>query len=154
MKRNMGFILLITMMLGVSGFLFYQRFWGSGSELPLLRRDSIAKQLLRDARGQMLSMQRVIDSEYRYWLIAKLNDCSTCLFKGLDEVRQLGTRQAVVVLVSDWFEDALGWSKIQPGIDFFYTDSRGLNELFLLKHTPTLLTLKRGRVVGERLILP
>jgi hypothetical protein len=89
-----------------------------------------------------------------YILLLELDNCPTCLYKGMRDIEALvkAGQSAYVVVVDDWQSEVQGWSKHYPDVpvfrmakDVFYGELRA-------SHLPVLLKLANTELVSHRFI--
>lgn len=112
-----------------------------------------------DINGNKIKLGRIIPGDSSiYVMICDMDDCFSCIYKGVDDMKKLGNagHEGVVVVVADKIEDVKGWSAANfPGYSNFYMlDTASFYDHIQTPSTPVIAKIESGKVSSFRLILP
>lgn len=115
--------------------------------------------VVTDLSGNKMKLGAVMpgDSSF-YLLICDMDDCFSCIFKGVDDMSKLhgaGHENAVIV-VADKIEDVNGWTAANfPDYRAFYMlDTAGFYRHIHTPVTPVLAKIEKGKIISFRFIEP
>jgi len=91
-----------------------------------------------------------------YCLMFEITNCYSCIFKGIEELRQLRQSGAhcLAIAVHDLVYDIEGWSRKQTFSPFFVLKKIDFYRAVHSPLMPVLFTLKNGKVTHFRFITP
>jgi len=122
-----------------------------------LKITNLQKLTVKDLKGSELNLVEFLKKKDRvYVLLFSLADCSSCVFKGVDDLKMLDEagKSAVALIVNDDVEDVKAWA-----IHYKYLPVLILKRVDFFEHvncvtTPVMITFKKGKIKGYRYILP
>jgi len=89
-----------------------------------------------------------------YFLFLELDNCPTCLYKGMRDIEALvdAGEPAFVVVVDDWQSEVEGWSEHYPRVPFFRMAKDVFYSQMQAGHLPVLLKLEGTEITSHRFI--
>lgn len=91
-----------------------------------------------------------------YILLLKLNDCYTCVAKGLADIQNLSRSGSnyICIIVHDSLDDIKGFAETFPEIIFHQIKTKGQYENIRCLYFPVIAKLNNKRIVNYRFITP
>jgi len=126
---------------GVSGF-------------DLENKESI---IIRDLDGKEAKLFSLFENkEDTYLLIFSFNDCSSCIYRGIEELKAIkkAGRNCIAVVVHDYYEEIKSWSANQDFSPFVVLKRIDFYEHIKTATTPVLLKIGDGKIKNAFYIYP
>ncbi len=91
-----------------------------------------------------------------YILLFKLNDCYTCVAKGLADIQNLSRSGSnyICIIVHDSPDDIKGFAETFPEIIFHQITTKGQYENIRCPYFPVIAKLNNKKIVNYRFIIP
>jgi len=145
-------ILLIGLSVLLCGAIWY-RMNDSGS--PALLLGNLEQVTLHDLQEESDTFAELLAKHPdAHVLILELENCASCLYKGMNDLSALVTEghDGFVVVVNDWQEEVVGWSGNYPQVPFFRMTRSDLYTGMNIPHLPVLLGFEKGSLTSHRFI--
>ena len=93
--------------------------------------------------------------EVSYLLIFQLNDCFSCIYRGMNDLKELqqAGKQCLGLAVHDYPEEVSGWSAQQDFSPFLMLKRLDFFEHVRCAHTPVFVKIVKGKIASYRYIL-
>ena len=91
-----------------------------------------------------------------YCLIFELDNCNTCIYKGIDDLNRLKKDglDTIAIIVHDSIEDINGWSKHYDYSSFYMLKKSEFYKNITSSILPVFIKIKKGKVMNYRFIIP
>lgn len=91
-----------------------------------------------------------------YVLVFRLNDCYTCLAKGIADMQDLSRSGSdyICLVIHDNLEDIKGFAQIFPEINFHQITTKEQYENIRSPYFPIIVMLRNKKVINYRFITP
>lgn len=109
-----------------------------------------------DFNGDEINLTLFLEkSEVTYMLIFQLNDCYSCVYRGLTDLKALQKegKQCLALVVHDNMEDVQGWSAHEDFSPFLMLKRTDFLEYVNCPHTPVFLKIAKGKIKSYRYIV-
>jgi hypothetical protein len=158
MKRaNFVANIIIALLVAVAAALIIVKFVLPRSEAGPFEIKDLNAVTVYDLNENPLRLTDLLDKDKEtYCLMFELTNCYSCIFNGIEELRQLRQSGAhcLAIAVHDLVYDIEGWSRKQAFSPFFVLKKIDFYRAIQSPLMPVLFTLKNGRVTRFRFITP
>ncbi|MBC7361466.1 MAG: hypothetical protein H5U06_04185 [Candidatus Aminicenantes bacterium] len=103
---------------------------------------------------QIKLVDMVKNKDEAYILLFRLNDCYSCITKGLSDLQNLSKSgyECIAIVIHDCLPDVKGFAEMFSGISFHQLTIKEQYEYIHSPYFPVILSLKNKRVVNYRFI--
>ena len=86
--------------------------------------------------------------EDNYLLIFSFNDCSSCIYRGIDELKTLkkAGKTCIAIVVHDYYEEIKSWSSNQDFSPFMVLKRIDFHEHIKTSSTPVLVKIRDRKI--------
>lgn len=123
---------------------------------PPFSIEEIDKITITDLNGKEFKLGFFfLKDEYSYLLVADLNDCYSCIYRGIGELKTLkkAGRYCMVLVVHDSIEEVKGWSAQFEFSPFMVLNRIDFYENMKISSTPVLVKIRNGKIKNVLYIL-
>jgi len=148
---------VIALLVAVAAALIIFKFVLPRSETGSFEIKDLNTITVYDLNENPLNLTDLLDKDKEtYCLMFELTNCYSCIFKGIEELRQLRQSGAhcLAIAVHDLVFDIEGWSKKQSFSPFFVLKKIDFYRAIQSPFMPVLFTLENGKVTHFRFITP
>jgi len=152
MKRgDLAYGALSIAMLAAAAWVIWAKYFREPLRFAALQDTTVT-----DMDGQALPFAELANgSDDVYFLFLELENCESCLYKGLNDIQALAEagESAAAVVVNDWQQEVAGWSK-HYAFPIYRLSKSDFYQSFRTDYLPMLTTFRHGEVDGARPITP
>lgn len=112
---------------------------------------------VEDMNGDSIKLPLIFKSgEITYCLLFSINDCSTCIIKGTNDLKALrkAGKNCTWIAIHDSVEDVNGWSSVNNISPIFMLKRVNFYENVTASMTPVLIKMNGNKVESYRFITP
>jgi hypothetical protein len=116
-------------------------------------RDSLT---VTDLNGKEINLISLFnDKEDTYLAIFSFNDCSSCIYRGIEELKAIkkAGRNCIAIVVHDYYEEIKSWSTNQDFSPFVVMKRIDFHEHINTQTTPVLVKIRNGKIKSAYYIL-
>lgn len=110
-----------------------------------------------DINGKEINLFSLFDhKEDTYLLIFSFNDCSSCIFRGIEELKAIkkAGRNCIAIVIHDYYEEIKSWSTNQDFSPFVVLKRIDFHDHIKTSLTPVLVKIRNGKIKNAFYILP
>jgi len=104
--------------------------------------------------GEETFLSSILKTGENYILFFKLTDCPACIYKGLNEIKQLefSGKQALAITIHDWIDEWKAWVKNSEIGKIYLLKRSEVEDIINFPYTPVLIKMKNGTVKSYKYI--
>jgi len=154
-KRELFYDILIAVVLAaIIGAVVYKFVLKHNPQMEFAT-DELNKITLNTLSHTKLKMSDIIKEKDVFVLIIDMNDCYTCIHKGIEDLKRLqkSGKECFVIVIHDYLDEVKGWSETIDFKPFYAIEKVDYYEHIHSKITPVLIHFKKGRINKYNFIL-
>ncbi len=117
----------------------------------------IEKTNLVDLNGNKIKLSQMLSNDkVTYCLIFDMNDCPSCILKGLNDLSELKKTglKSMAIVVHNRIDEVSGWSSNYDYSPFYMLNRNKFYEYIHVQSTPVIIKIRNGKVENYRYIFP
>ena len=155
MKRERFYSTAIVILSLVILIVVYMKFFHNAPDRPVDIKNIRAIKVY-DGSGTLIGLSDILEEEKNYCLLFDLNDCYSCIAKGISDLKSLkkSGKPCFGLVVHNLSDEVSGWSTQQGFSPFFMLKKTSFYEHIRSPATPVMITIKDEKVIAFRYITP
>jgi len=147
---NLGIIIMIIAIIVLVVFKYIIKDKNSGISI------NIEKTNLIDLNGKVIKLSQLLSDNVNYCYIFDLNDCPSCIFKGLNDLTELKKSgdSTMAVVIHNRIDEVSGWSSNYNYSPFYMIKRNKFYAYIHVQSTPVIIKIKNGKIINYRYIFP
>lgn len=99
-------------------------------------------------------LSAILKTEESYVLFFKLTDCPACIYKGLNEIKQLeqSRKLALAITIHEWIDEWKAWIKNTEIGNIYFLKRSDVEDIINFPYTPVLIKIKNGTLKNYKYI--
>lgn len=104
--------------------------------------------------GEEKYLSAFLKTEANYILFFKLTDCPACIYKGLNEIRQLeqAGKFVIAITIHEWIDEWKAWVKNIEIRNIYFLRRSDIEDIINFPYTPVLVKMKNGLIKNFKYI--
>jgi hypothetical protein len=148
MKKSTLFysILIVFLSICIVLVILFKFILKPGPGFNIEKRESIRVTDLNGKESGLFSLFN--GKEDTYLLIFSFNDCSSCIYRGIEELKTIkkAGRTCIAIVVHDYYEEIKSWSANQDFSPFVVLKRIDFYEHIKTSSTPVLVKIRNGKI--------
>jgi|YNPBryunderm2012_1023409.scaffolds.fasta_scaffold08305_5 hypothetical protein len=104
--------------------------------------------------GEETFLSSILKTGENYILFFKLTDCPACIYKGLNEIKQLefSGKQALAITIHEWIDEWKAWVKNSDISNAYLLKKSDIEDIINFPYTPILVRIKNNTIKSYKYI--